>query len=154
MPIFLSGLQTGERKKQGEPQRFLLIRQLGVNDLTLLIPVPKCLPSLLTWLNHPVPLPVTAFIHNSYFGLIITLVEAGETLCGTRHWFVLHLIQHDASLCQVGLSPGKGGRIGGKFRRCGNDSVIWGLHLYSCCPTGTDLAQLLSFPVHLACFSG
>lgn len=65
MPIFLSGLQTSERKKQGDLRDFLcflLIHQLGVNDLTLLIPVPKCLPSFLTWLNHPVHLPVTVFI--------------------------------------------------------------------------------------------
>lgn len=51
-----------------------------------------------------------------YFGLITPLVEAGETLCGTRHCFVLHLIQRDAGLCQVGLSPGEAGGTG-KVRR-------------------------------------
>jgi len=48
MPILLSCLQAGERDGESSEISFayLLIRQLGVNSLTLLIPVPKfCLPS-------------------------------------------------------------------------------------------------------------
>lgn len=68
MPVFLSGLQAGERKKQETSEisfAFLVIHQLGVNDLTLLFPVPKHLPSLWAQLNHPVPLPVAVCVCNS-----------------------------------------------------------------------------------------
>lgn len=101
MPVFLSGLQAGERKKQETSEisfAFLVIHQLGVNDLTLLFPVPKTSAFPLGSAESPSAFTSCCVRLQLCFGLIIPLAEAEETLCGKWHRFVLHFIQHDAGL--------------------------------------------------------
>lgn len=66
-----------------------------------------CSSAALFWFNHPIS-------------------GSWRNTLWKWHWFVLCFIQHDAGLCHVVLSPGRGGRVRGKFRSYWNDSIIWG----------------------------
>lgn len=151
MPVFLSGLQTGERKKQGDLRDFLCLSfnpSAGCEWSHMAYPstqTPAFPPDLV---ESRRPFPRYCIQPQLWFWFSHPISWSWRSTLW--HWCVLHLVQRDPGLCQVGLSPGEGGRTGGKFRRYGNYSVIWGLHFLPCCPTGTDLSQLLSFPVHLA----